>query len=127
MTKSSYSQANLYGQCTWFAWGRFYELYGYSPGFIGNGYECVDQLLKAHPDKLERSSTPKSGAVFSSIDRNHVGIVLMVNGDNITIQEGNLDGKTNTFKETKNAWHTKTITLEELFAKNKGVVFSNSK
>lgn len=76
---------------------------------------------------MERSSTPKSGTVFSSIDRNHVGIVLMVNGDNITIQEGNLDGKTNTFKETKSAWHTKTLTLEELFAKNKGVIFSNPK
>ena len=22
----------FYGQCTWFAWGRFYEIYGYSPG-----------------------------------------------------------------------------------------------
>lgn len=41
-----------------------------------------------HLDKFECSSTPKSGAIFSSIDRNHVGIVLMVNGDNITIQEG---------------------------------------
>lgn len=56
-----------------------------------------------HLDKFECSSTPKSGAVFSSINRNHVGIVLMVNGDNITIQEGNLDGKTNMFKETKSA------------------------
>lgn len=127
VTKNPYSQANLHGQCTWFAWGRFYELYGYSPGFIGNGYECVDQLLKAHPDKFERSSTPKSGAVFSSIGRNHVGIVLMVNGDNITIQEGNLDGKTNTFEEAKTDWHTKTLTLEELSAKNKGVVFANPK
>ena len=51
----------------------------------------------------------------------------MVNGDNITIQEGNLNGKTNMFKETKSAQHTKTLTLEELFAKNKGVVFSNPK
>jgi len=23
-----YSQLGLYGQCTWFAWGRFYEIYG---------------------------------------------------------------------------------------------------
>ena len=80
-----------------------------------------------HLDKFECSSTPKSGAVFSSINRNHVGIVLMVNGDNITIQEGNLDGKTNTFEEAKTDWHTKTLTLEELSAKNKGVVFANPK
>ena len=37
-----YAQAKLYGQCTWFGWGRFYELYGYSPGFIGDGWKCVD-------------------------------------------------------------------------------------
>lgn len=24
--KNPYAQANLYGQCTWLVWGRFYEL-----------------------------------------------------------------------------------------------------
>ena len=28
VTKNPYAQAGLYGQCTWFAWGRFYELFG---------------------------------------------------------------------------------------------------
>ena len=51
-----YSQFGLYGQCTWFAWGRFYEIYGYSPGFTGNGNQCVDQLVAAHPHKFERSA-----------------------------------------------------------------------
>ena len=54
-----YSQFGLYGQCTWFAWGRFYELYGYSPGFTGDGTQCVDQLVAAHPDKFVKSKHQK--------------------------------------------------------------------
>ena len=127
VNKNPYAKAKLYGQCTWFAWGRFYELYGYSPGFIGNGYECVDQLLRAHPDKFERSTTPKAGSVFSSIGRNHVGIVIAIKGDILTIQEGNLDGKTNSFQEAQADWHTIGISLSELIIKNQGVVFANSK
>ena len=101
VTKNPYARAGLYGQCTWFAWGRFYELYGYDPGFTGNGWDCVDELLKAHPDKFERSTTPKAGAIFSGIGKNHVGIVLSYDGTNITIQDGNYDGKTNTFEDAK--------------------------
>lgn len=64
ITKNQYAKTGLYGQCTWFAWGRFYELYGYDPGFTGNGWDCVDELLKAHPSKFGRSTTPKARAVF---------------------------------------------------------------
>lgn len=53
-----YSRNKLYGQCTWFAWGRFYELYGYSPGFTGDGWNCAKQLVNAHPDLFELSSSP---------------------------------------------------------------------
>ncbi len=122
-----YSQLGLYGQCTWFAWGRFYELYGYSPGFTGNGNQCVDQLVAAHPDKFEKSNTPKAGAVFSGVGHNHVGIVIAWDGTNITIQEGNIDGKTNTFQEAKTDWQTKTYTLAQLNSIYKGVVFANPK
>ena len=127
VNKNPYAQAKLYGQCTWFAWGRFYELYGYSPGFIGDGYKCVNQLLKAHPDKFERSYSPKAGAVFSSIGKNHVGIVIAVKDGTIVIQEGNLDGKTNSFKDAQKDWHTKELTLSELSNRNQGVVFANPK
>ena len=102
-----YGQLGLYGKCTWFAWKRFCELYGYSPGFTGNNNQCVDQLVTAHPDKFEKSNTPKAGAVFSGVGHNHVGIVIAWNGTNITIQEGNIDGKTNTFQEAKTDWQTK--------------------
>ena len=47
VTKNPYAQAGLYGQCTWFAWGRFYELYGYDPGFSGDGSSCVKELVAA--------------------------------------------------------------------------------
>ena len=101
VTKNPYAQAGLYGQCTWFAWGRFYELYGYDPGFSGDGSSCVKELVSAHPDKFERSSSPKAGAVFSAIGHNHVGIVIAVKDNTITVQEGNLDGITNTFQDAK--------------------------
>ena len=127
VTKNPYARIGLYGQCTWFAWGRFYELYGYDPGFTGNGWDCVDVLLAAHRDKFERADVPKAGAVFSGIGKNHVGIVLKVNGENITIQDGNYDGKTNTFEEAKTDWRTNTYTLSELRRRYGGIVFANPK
>lgn len=126
-TNNPYSRANLYGQCTWFAWGRFYEIYGYSPGFIGDGWKCVDQLLQAHPDKFIKSDDPAVGAVFSCVGRNHVGIVIGWDGKNITIQEGNLDGVTNTFADAKKDWHTVTYPLDQFRTKCKGVIFANPK
>lgn len=125
ITKNPYARAGLYGQCTWFAWGRFYELYGYDPGFTGNGWDCVDQLVAAHPDLFERSLSPKPGSIFSGIGVNHVGIVISVDGDYVTIQEGNLDGKTNTFQDAKTDWHTVTYTLNQLRSYYRGVVFAN--
>lgn len=123
-SNNPYSQAKLYGQCTWFAWGRFYEIYGYSPGFIGDGWDCAEQLVNAHPDKFKLSDTPAVGAVFSCIGRNHTGIVIGWDGKNVTIQEGNLDNKTNTFEDAKKDWQTKTYTLEEFQHVCKGVIFS---
>ena len=127
VTNNPYARIGLYGQCTWFAWGRFYELYGYDPGFTGNGWDCVDELLAAHRDKFERADSPKAGAVFSGIGKNHVGIVLKVEGENITIQDGNYDGKTNTFEEAKTDWRTNTYTLSELRRRYGGIVFANPK
>lgn len=127
VTKNPYAQAGLYGQCTWFAWGRFYELYGYDPGFSGDGSSCVKELITAHPDKFERSSSPKAGAVFSAIGHNHVGIVITVKENTITVQEGNLDGITNTFQDAKKDWQTKSYTLDQLRSIYGGVVFASPK
>lgn len=69
----------------------------------------------------------KSGCCFFSIGRKHVGILISVNGDTITIQEGNLDGKTNTFKEAQKGWRTTTYTFNQFKLICKGVVFANPK
>ena len=102
-----------------FAWRRFYERYGYDPDFTGNGWDCVDELLKVHPDKFERSTTPKAGAVFSGIGKNHVGIVLKV--------DVNYDGITNTFEDAKKDWQTNTYTLDYYRSRMGGIVFANPK
>ena len=64
----------------------------------------MKELVAAHPDKFERSSSPKAGAVFSAIGHNHVWIVIAVKDNTITVQEGNLDGITNTFQDAKKDW-----------------------
>lgn len=123
-----YASVGLYGQCTWFAWGRFYELYGYSPGFTGNGFECVSQLLASHPDKFEFGLSPKVGAVGSSdLAHNHVWIVTGVEGDKITIQEGNLNGKTDSWEVAITDWQTKTYTMAGLKQAYGMIVFANPK
>ena len=43
-----FAQAGLRGQCTWFAWGKFYEIYGYDPGFRGNGCTNAEELVAHH-------------------------------------------------------------------------------
>ncbi len=113
-TKNPYAPS-LYGQCTWFAWGRFYEVYGYDPGFSGNGYQCVRELLNAHGDKFKYSTIPKAGAIGSSDkEHNHVWFVQSVDGNNVTVQEGNLDGKTNDWDTAIKDWHTVTYTIAQL-------------
>ena len=129
VTENPYSMVGLYGQCTWFAWGRFYEIYGYSPGFTGNGNQCARQLLNAHGDKFYESKTPVAGAVFSQglgEKYGHVGIVLAVDeaNDTITIQDGNYNGKTDSFAVAQNDWGTRTMSLSEFCAKRGGAIFA---
>lgn len=84
-TLNPYAQKKLYGQCTWFAWGRFYEIYGYDPGFTGDSWNCVDELIASHPDTWIESDVPTPNCVFSGVGVNHVGIVTQVNGNMLTI------------------------------------------
>lgn len=122
-----YSRQGLYGQCTWFAWGRFYEIYGWGPSWTANGSDWVNMLVTHNSDQFRLSATPDVGAVFSGIGHNHVGIVIAYDGTNITIQEGNLDGRTNTFEEAKTDWQTKVYTLESLSSTYGGVMFAMHK
>ena len=87
----------------------------------------MKELVAAHPDKFERFSFPKSGAVSSAIGHNHVWIVIAVKDNTITVQEGDLDGITNTFQDAKKDWQTKSYTLDQLRSIYGGVVFANPK
>lgn len=117
------------GQCTWFAWGRFYEIYGYDPGFTGNGNDCVGQLLNTHPDKFEKSNTPVPGAVFSTglNERyGHVGIVLEVDEENdrIVIQDGNYNGQSDSFAAAQSDWGTRELSLSDFNTNRGGTVYA---
>lgn len=127
-SRSPYNTPSLWGQCTWFAWGRFYELYGFSPSFSGNGYQCVSQLIAAHPDKFRLSKVPAAGAVFSSdAAHNHVGIVLEYDASSklLTIQEGNLDGVSNSnWNEAVQDYRTIKCTPEDMKAMYGNVTYA---
>lgn len=107
------------GQCTWFAWGRFYEMYGYKGWSHGNGRDCARNLVNEHPDDFYLSDRPETGAVFSykGGTYGHVGVVLEVKDGMITIQDGNMNGKSDTFKDAQSDWRTKTMTVDEFLSK----------
>ena len=83
------------GQCTYFAWSRFYQVYGFDSGARGNGKTNAMEIVNAHPDKFTISSTPSAGAVFSC-EKNtlypeygHVGFIEAYDGTYVWISEGN--------------------------------------
>ena len=137
--KHPYNQYD-YGQCTWFACGRFYEMYGLNGNFNGrgNGNQWVDTVTETYPDKFTKSNTPVPGAIFSGdAAHNHVGIIIDVQGDNLLIQEGNLDASANDFEwastECTNIgsnplngdWWEREVTLSELKSNYGNVTFAN--
>ena len=84
------------GQCTWFAWSRFYQVYGFDSGARGNGKTNAMEIVKAHGDVFELSSTPAAGSVFS-MEKNtlypecgHTGFVEAYDGQYVWLSEGNV-------------------------------------
>lgn len=85
------------GQCTWFAYGMFVQLYGYDPGFRGNGGTCAKNTKN-----FDYTKSPTPGSVFSVLgfgsegsitSYGHVGIVVEVLDENtMIIIEGNMNG-----------------------------------
>ncbi len=115
-------------QCTYFAWSRFYQIYGYDSGARGNGKTNAKEIVNAHSDKFKLSSTPAGGAVFS-YEKNalypeygHVGFVEAYDGTYIWISEGNYCGGKIHFQ--KIAWATfKAMYPDVVFAvPNEGYV-----
>lgn len=119
-----YTQAGFCGQCTWFSWGKFYEVYGYDPGFRGNGNVCASQLVANHPDKFQLSKTPVSGSVFSykGYPYGHTGFVTEVKDGMMTIQDGNYNGTSDSFAVAQNDWGTRTVSVQSFINKYGGNV-----
>ena len=84
------------GQCTWFAWSRFYQVYGFDSGARGNGKTNAYEVVKQHKDLFKLSSTPAAGSVFS-MEKNtlypecgHTGFVEAYDGEYLWLSEGNI-------------------------------------
>lgn len=125
--KNPYTESWL-GQCTWYTWGRFVEIYGYDPGFTGNGCDCVKQLILSHPHDWILSDKPVVGSVFSAdFEHNHVGLIVGIEDDLYLVQEGNLNNRNDTIDEVDTDWWLQTYTMEELKDIYGNITFANPK
>ena len=88
---------------------------------MDDGDEWVGNLVRYHPDVFEFSLSPKPGAIFSAQSHPHVGLVVAVNGNKITVQEGNLNQTTDSWEVAIEDWQEMTYTFEE-FERNYGQV-----
>lgn len=89
-SRNPFAQSNLYGQCTWYAWGRAYEVTGKNLPCRGHAYSWYDAARNAGWDV---GSTPRenSVAVWSSGSVGHVAYVESVNGNTVEISEANIN------------------------------------
>jgi len=95
------------GNCTWYAWGRAWEITGSQPndaGFKGNAYEWWEANKKS--GKYQYGSEPRVGsiAVWNSDLPNsggcgHVAIVEKIENGKIYISESMWDGVTFEYRE----------------------------
>lgn len=123
-------------QCTYYAWSRFYQVYGFSSGAFGNGKDNAREIVAAHGDKFSLSSTPSGGAVFSAQANTlcpqygHVGFVEAFDGTNLWISEGNYTlsngdyGYIHIYRTTFQAF--KSMYPDVVFAVPNGSVLENS-
>ncbi len=95
------------GNCTWYAWGRAWEITGSKPndaGFIGNGYEWWEANKKS--GKYEYGSKPRVGSIAvwkselpNSGGSGHVAIVEKIEDGKIYISESMWHGVTFKYRE----------------------------
>lgn len=123
-------------QCTYYAWSRFYQVYGFSSGAFGNGKDNAREIVAAHPDKFTLSNMPSGGAVFSAQantlypEFGHVGFVEAFDGTNLWISEGNYTlsngdyGYIHIYRTTLQAF--KAMYPDVVFAVPNGSVLENS-
>jgi hypothetical protein len=95
------------GNCTWYAWGRAWEITGSKPtdaGFMGNAYEWWDANRKS--GKYQYGSEPRVGAIGvwksslpGSEGSGHVAIVEKIDNGKVYISESTWHGLTFNYKE----------------------------
>ena len=95
------------GNCTWYAWGRAWELTGEQPtqaNFIGNAYEWWNANKKS--GKYQYGSEPRVGAIAvwnsglpGSGGDGHVAVVEKIDGEKIYISESMWHGDCFAYKE----------------------------
>lgn len=95
------------GNCTWYAWGRAWEITGSKPteaGFIGNAYEWWDANKKS--GKYKYGSEPRVGAIAvwksnlpNSDGCGHVAVVEKIENNKIYISESMWHGVTFKYRE----------------------------
>jgi len=95
------------GNCTWYAWGRAWELTGSKPtdaGFIGNGYEWWDANKKS--GKYKYGFEPRVGAIAvwksnlpNSDGSGHVAVVEKIENNKVYISESMWHGVTFKYSE----------------------------
>lgn len=100
-------EKQIKGNCTWYAWGRAWELTGIQPndaGFIGNGYEWWEANKKS--GKYEYGSQPKVGAIAvwksalpNSGGSGHVAVVERIENNKIYISESTWHGSAFKYRE----------------------------
>ena len=95
------------GNCTWYAWGRAWELTSNKPiqaNFIGNAYEWWEANKKS--GKYQYGSEPRVGAIAvwradlpGSGNCGHVAVVEKIEGDKIYISESMWHGGCFSYQE----------------------------
>ncbi|MDR3596174.1 CHAP domain-containing protein [Clostridium sp.] len=95
------------GNCTWYAWGRAWEITGNKPtdaGFVGDAYEWWE--ANKNSGKYQCGSEPRVGAIAvwrsdlpGSGGCGHVAVVENIQNGSIYISESTWDGGTFNYKE----------------------------
>ena len=119
---------NHMGQCTWFCWGLFYQHYGFDPGFRNQGSLCAFQTYQNLKDKgWTYSRSPSPGAVFSTTNFEHTGIVAgVIDEDTMVIVEGNFNHRNDSFEQFIRIpdWSMRTVSTH-YYKAGVGFVFCN--
>ena len=119
---------NHMGQCTWFCWGLFYQHYGFDPGFRNQGSLCSYQTYQNLKDKgWTYSRSPSPGAVFSTTNFEHTGIVAgVIDEDTMVIVEGNFNHRNDSFEQFIRIpdWSMRTVSTH-YYKAGVGFVFCN--